>query len=400
MSTQAPAHTHGHEHDEQLSDEERHFAEKEERVTPLELFFDLIFVFAITQVTRMLVEQPDWTGLGRGLLVLAVMWWAWTGYAWLTNEVDPENGRIRLAILAAMAAMLIASVAIPQAFGDEALLFGIAYAFVRAAHIVLFGLAPNDVGIQAAARRLAPAVLVACTLLIAAAFVDGTAQAVFWLAAIAIDYGGVVATGSEGWHVHPNHFAERHGLIIIIALGEAIIATGATNDSHALPAGVVIATVLAIVVAGSLWWAYFDVVAIVAQRKLGEATGAERNRMARDSYSYLHFVMIAGIVLLAFGVKKTLAGVHDPLPTVPALSLCGGVALYLLGHIAFRLRNVRTLNRQRLVAAVACLALIPLATSVDALAALAAVAAVCVVLISYEAIRFREARARVRGSAA
>ena len=153
----------------------------------------------------------------------------------------------------------------------------------------------------------------------------------------------MVATGSEGWHVHPNHFAER---------------------------------------------------------KLGEATGAERNRMARDSYSYLHFVMIAGIVLLAFGVKKTLAGVHDPLATVPAVSLCGGVALYLLGHIAFRLRNVRTLNRQRLVAAVACLALIPLATSVEALAALAAIATVCATLISHEAIRFREARARVRGSAA
>jgi low temperature requirement protein LtrA len=196
--------------------------------------------------------------------------------------------------------------------------------------------------------------------------------------------------------VMAEHFAERHGLIVIIALGESIVAIG-VGASAGVGVGVVAAAALGIAVAAALWWLYFDVVALVAQRRLGEATeGRERNAIARDSYSYLHFPMVAGIVLVALGLKKTLEHVDEPLKLVPAAALLGGAALYLLAHVAFRLRNVRTLNRQRLVAAAVFLALIPLGREAPALATLALAAILLSALIAYEAIRFAEARERIR----
>ena len=371
--------------------------EIEQRVTPLELFFDLVFVFAITQVTGFLSADPTWKGLGHGLLVLGALWWAWAAYAWLTNTLDAEEGRVRLAMLAAMAAMLLVALAVPHAFGDDAVLFGAAYFAVRAVHIGLYALgARGDREVLAAVLRMAPSALVGPGMILVAGFTDGSVQVTLWLGALALDYLGVLVGGGRGWKVSPHHFAERHGLIVIIALGESIVALGVGATAEAITAGVIAAAILGIVVISALWWAYFDVVAIVAERKLAEARGAARAALARDSYSYLHLPMIAGIVLFALGLKKTLIGWDEALETVPAVGLCGGLALYLLAHVAFRLRNVRSLSRRRLVAAVLLLALLPLATEVDALVALAAVTAVCVGLIAYEAIRFREARDRVR----
>jgi len=228
--------------------------------------------------------------------------------------------------------------------------------------------------------------------------IDGAAQGALWAIAIVIDYAGPAIAGMEGWTLHPGHFAERHGLIVIIAFGESIVAIGVGAEGIPLDAGVVGAAALGIAIAAALWWAYFDVVAIVAERHLRQARGIAQNAMARDSYSYIHLLMIAGIVLVALGGKKTIAEVDEPLKLVPAVALCGGVALYLLGHIAFRLRNIGTLNRQRLVVAAIAAALIPVGTEVDALVTVALLAALTCGLISFEAIRFREARARVRAS--
>ena len=386
-------------HDAEVPAAEHKGTDVEERVSPLELFFDLVFVFAITQVTALIAADPTWNGLLRGLLVLAVIWWAWAAYAWLTNTLDTDESRTRVVMFLAMAAMFVVALSIPNAFGEHALLFACAYLVVRAAHIVLYGYAANDVGVRVAGRRLAPSTLLAAGLLLAAAALDGVAQVGLWTLAVAIDYAGPVMVGMVGWTLHAGHFAERHGLIIIIAFGESIVAAGVGAEAAGLDAGVLAAGVLAIAIAAALWWAYFDVVALVAERHLREASGARRLAMARDSYSYIHLLMIAGIVLVAVGVKTTIAKVDQPLPTVPAVALVGGVALYLLGHIAFRLRNVRTLNKQRLVMAVGCLGLIPVAPSLDALAILAIIAAFCTSLILYEAIRFREARARVRAAA-
>ena len=372
----------------------------EERVTPLELFFDLIFVFAITQVTGLVVEDPTWAGLVRGILVLGVLWWAWAAYAWLTNTINPEEGAVRIAMFAAMGAMLIASLAVPDVFGDDALLFACAYAFVRIAHLVLYAIAGwGDRDLLAAIARLGVGTAVGVGLLFVAAALDGRLQVGIWALALLLDLLGAYIGGGRGWRLSAGHFAERHALIVIIALGESIIALG-VGATHKLGPGEILAALLGLAVAAAMWWAYFDVVAIVAERKLHEMHGDAQLAMARDSYSYLHLPMVAGIILFAVGVKKTLGDVGEPLKLVPAVTLCGGLALYLVAHILFRLRNVGSLNRQRLVVAAALLALIALAVEIAALVTLALVALLSVGLIAYEAIRFADARDRVRHAAA
>jgi low temperature requirement protein LtrA len=378
----------------------RGMAGAEERVTPLELFFDLIFVFAITQVTGFVVEDPTWAGLAKGLLVLGVLWWAWAAYAWLTNTINPEEGAVRIAMFAAMGAMLVASLAVPDVFGDDAFVFACAYAFVRIAHLVLYAIAGRgDRDLLAAIARLGVGTAIGVGLLFVAAGLDGRLQVAMWAVALTFDLLGAYVGGGKGWRLSAGHFAERHALIVIIALGESIVALGLAA-SHELGPGRVVAGLLGFTVAAAMWWLYFDVVAIVAERKLHELTGNAQLAMARDSYSYLHLPMIAGIILFAVGVKKTLGDVGEPLKLVPAVALCGGIALYLLAHILFRLRNVGSLNRQRLVVAVALLALIPLGVELAALVTLTLVAVLCVGLIGYEAIRFADARDRVRHAAA
>jgi low temperature requirement protein LtrA len=371
--------------------------EGDERVTALELFFDLIFVFALTQVTGLVSASPSWEGLAQGVLVLGMLWWAWTAYAWLTNTVNPDEGQIRLAMFVAMGSMFIASLAVPHVFGDDAVLFASAYAFLRLAHLGLYAVAgQGDRDLLAAIGRLAVGSAAGIGLLFAAAAFDGRTQLALWAVALGSDLAGAYIGGGRGWTLSAGHFAERHALVVIIALGESIVALGVGASQSDLDFGVVAAALLGLAVAAALWWAYFDVVAIVAERKLRETSGKAQLTMARDSYSYLHLPMIVGIVLFAVGVKKTLAHVGDPLELVPAVALSGGVALYLVAHILFRLRNVRSLNRQRLVVACLLVTTIPAAIEIPALATLALVAALCSGLIAYEAIRFAEARERVR----
>ena len=368
-----------------------------ERVTPLELFFDLVFVLAITQSTALMAHHPTWQGLVQGLLVLALLWWAWTAYAWLTSVVDPEEGLVRLVMFAAMAALLVLALCVPGAFGDLALTFAIAYTVVRGAHIGLFLIASrDDPALRSSVDGIAISSGIAALLLIGASFLDGIAQGTAWVLAIGLDMLGPYLFGSEGWRLVPNHFAERHGLIVIIALGESIVAIG-VGAEVGVTAGEVTAAILGMALAACIWWAYFDVVAIVSARRLSEAPeGRVRNELARDSYSYIHFLLVAGIVLVALGLKKTLAHVADPLDWVPAFALLGGVAVYLLGLVAVRSRHVHTVNRRRLLLALLCLALVPLAVEVPALAALAGVTTLLVGVIAYDTLGYGEGRLRLR----
>ena len=369
-----------------------------ERVTPLELFFDLVFVLALTQCTALMAAEPTWTGLGKGLLVLGVLWWSWVGYAWLTSVVDPEEGAVRLVMFAAMAALLVVALCVPGAFGDDALLFACAYGIVRAAHIALFMLASrDDPALRQSVLGLAGGSALGVGLLIAASGADGWLQGGLWALALLLDMGEPFLFGSEGWSLeHPSHFAERHGLIIIIALGESIVAIG-VGAGVAVDAGVVAAAVLGIALAAAIWWLYFDVVAMLAERDLARLpAGRERNDRARDGYSYLHFPMVAGIVLGALGLKKTIGDVGGELDTVTAFAMLGGTAIYLLAHVAVRYRNVRTVNRHRLVAAAVVLALIPVAVGLPALVTLGVLVAVLWALIGLEAVRFAGSRQRAR----
>ena len=370
---------------------------QEERVTPLELFFDLVFVLAVTQCTALMSHEPTWEGVAQAMLVLGVLWWAWCGYAWLTSVLDPEEGAVRIAMFAAMAAFVIDAICVPHAFANLALTFAVAYGVVRAAHIALFVIASqDDPELRHSVTGLAVSTAIAIGLLVAASAFDNAAQAALWALAIALDYGLPGIFGTEGWKLVPGHFAERHGLIVIIALGESMVAIG-VGAQVGLTLGVGTAAVLAVALAATLWWIYFDVVALISARRLAAApVGREQNAMARDSFSYLHFPMVAGIVLVALGIKDTLLDVGEPLHDVPAFALLGGVALYLLAQVAVRLRNVHTLNRRRLVLSLILLALIPAATQVSALISLASVTAALVVLITYETILYGEGRARVR----
>jgi low temperature requirement protein LtrA len=367
-------------------------------VSTLELFFDLVFVLAITQCTALMAAQPTWAGLARGLMVLAVLWWAWVGYAWLTSVIDPEEDAVRLAIFVAMAALLVVSICVPEAFGDLGLAFAIAYAVVRFGQIVLFVLAsPDDPQLRRSVLGLAASSTVAVAILVTASFLDGVAQGVLWALAIVLDFGGPLLFGSDGWKLVPGHFAERHGLIIIIALGESIVAIGVAADDAGVDAPVVGVAVIGVFLAATLWWTYFDVSAVAAERHLSEApVGKVQNELARDGYSLLHLVMVAGVVLVALGLKKTVAHVTDPLHVEIAVALCGGAALYLLGHVLFRWRMTHTVARERLAVAVLLAALVPIGTAAPAWVTLLVVTTVMALLVAYETTAWAETRDRIR----
>jgi low temperature requirement protein LtrA len=368
-----------------------------ERVTPLELFFDLVFVLAITQCTALMSHQPTWSGIAQGLLVLGMLWWAWTGYSWLTSVIDPEEGAVRLVMFGAIAALLLVSLCVPEAFGSLALAFALIYGVVRSAQIALFMLAsPEDDALRHSVLGLGASTAVAVTLLATASLFDGLAQGALWALALFLDMAGPYFFGSEGWKLAPGHFAERHGLIVIIALGESIVAIG-VGASHSLSLGIGTAAVLGVALTAAMWWTYFDIVAIVAGKRLGEAeVGRTQNEMARDSYSYVHLVMVAGIVLVALGLKTTIGHFDGHLDAVPAFALLGGLAVYLLGHVAFRYRHIQTINRQRLLLSIALLILVPVATEVPALATLAFANILIWAMIAYETRSYGEGRHQVR----
>ena len=370
---------------------------QEDRVLPLELFFDLVFVLALTQCTTLMSDNPTWEGLGQGMLVLALLWWSWVAYAWLTSLVNPEEGGVRIALFAAMASFLIGAICVPEAFGSLATEFAIAYGAVRFAQIFLMAIAGrDDPSLRRSVTGLGIGTAIGVTLLIAGSFLDPGLQAAVWGLALVLDMSEPYFFGAEGWRLVPGHFAERHGLIVIIALGESIVAIGVGAGTE-LTWGIAAAAALGIGLAAALWWTYFDIVALVSARRLVRAPeGKVQNELARDSYSYIHFLIVAGIVLLALGLKKALGHPSDPLADTPAFALVGGIAVYLLGLVAFRYRHIRSINRHRFALAVLLFALFPLALEVSALVMLVLLNLALWTMIGYETRGYGEDRAEVR----
>jgi low temperature requirement protein LtrA len=389
---------------------------EEARVTPIELFFDLVFVFSLTQVAVLISHSPSPEPspelVARGMLVLALLWWCWVGYAWLGNVVQADEGVGRVAMFGSMAATLVLALTVPEAFDDAPggldgpVVLALAYLAVRLLHLAIFLLASgDDRGLRRQIWRFSPSVIGSTALLLVASQLHGTAQTLTWVAVLVVDYAGTILAGASGWRLNSaSHFAERHGLIVIVALGESIVSIGVGVAGEPISLPVITASVLGLTVAGCIWWAYFDVVAIVAERVLRRAQGEQRARLARDAYSYLHLPMIAGIVLLAFGIKTVLDHVSDtsehllsdPLDSVSLAAMYGGAALYLLAHVAFRYRIWHHITVQRVAVACLLVALIPLASRISALAALGLLTAVMMGLIALEAVRFAEFRERVR----
>lgn len=383
-------------------------ATAEARVTPIELFFDLVFVFGLTQITTLMAHDVSVHGIVRGLLVLGLLWWSWVGYAWLGNVVVADEGAIRAVLFAVMAAMFLLALAIPQAFTDlpgghnGPLVVALCYFAFRGLHLVLFWIiSRTDPGLRHQVIKWAPSVLGSTALLLVASrYTDGV-QTGLWALALLADYGGTLLAGAAGWRLPaPGHFVERHGLIIIVALGESIVAVGVGMAGLPITWSVVAASVLSLTVCATLWWSYFDVTALLGERALVTESEARRSRLARDAYTFLHLPMVAGIVLLALGLKKVLqhvadAGHDEPLSLA---ALYGGVALYLVAHIAFKMRMLHTVTASRVVVAIALLGLAPVTTRLTPLVALAILSGVMVILISFETIRFATVRDSVRHS--
>jgi len=381
-------------------------------VTPIELFFDLVFVFTLTQVTTLMAADLTARGVIRGVLVISVLWWCWVGWAWLGNLVRADEGATRVAMFIAMAAMFVAALTIPESFTDlpgglsGPVVFAVCYFVVRAAHFGMFWWAGGgDPGLRRQLIRFIPSVVIGTGLLLVASQLTGAAQTIMWFGALIGDYLGTVLAGASGWRVNSaSHFAERHGLVIIVAFGESIVSIGIGVTALPISWPIIVASILGLMIAAALWWAYFDVVALVAERVLARAQGEARARLARDSYSLLHLPMVVGIIFLSLGLKKVMSYVggadghtlSDRLYGIPLIALYGGAALYLLAHVAFRWRNIHSVNRQRSAVAVLLLALIPLAALLPALATLGLLAAILVGLIAFEALRYAAARDAVR----
>ena len=273
-------------------------------VKPFELFFDLVFVFAFTQVTQLLASELSWGGLGQGVLLIAALWLAWQSYAWLGTIVNLDEGAVRLAMLAVMGAMLAGALAVPGAFGDSAVLFAAAYAFVRIFQLVLLGIAARKIeGLFRAILTLALGAIVSPTIVLVGA-VSGVGPLVaWWGGALLLEYGWYMVMSMSGWRVSPGHFSERHGLIFIIALGEAVISIGIGASGLAIDGKVVIPSLLGLGIIVAMWWTYFDVNALCAERHLRTLSGIPQLRLARDVYVYTHLPMIIGAIFFSLGVS-------------------------------------------------------------------------------------------------
>ncbi|HEY3728926.1 MAG TPA: low temperature requirement protein A [Solirubrobacteraceae bacterium] len=338
--------------------------EEERRTSPVELLWDLVFVFAVTQVTTLLAAKPTWSRFGESMLALALVWWAWSAFVWAANAQAPGSRTLRAYLLAATVLIFVVGLALPQAFGREALLFAVAYALVRLLHLALYADASRRGNASwSAIAGFGVTVIVGMALLIAGAvFLHGWHRVLLWTVAVAIDYAGPAWLTRERLrglqHVSVAHFAERYGLFVIICLGESVVAlgVGVGTAERTLTTALVLGATLALLIAVGMWWIYFDRFADRAAARLGKHE--DPVLAAADGYSYIHLVIVAGIIIFDGGVKLVVHNsVQSPMPAPGRLLMCGGVAVFLLGLAGFRLRMFGELGYGLVVVAAGLLAL-------------------------------------------
>jgi low temperature requirement protein LtrA len=368
----------------------------EQRATWLELFYDLVFVFAVTQVSHHLLDDLTWRGAGQSALLLLVVWWSWNYTTWVTNELDPESPVVRLLMIALMLASLLMAAALPDAFGSEAGLFVGSYLAIQIGRhtFLTFVAAGRGTLERERAGRILVWFVAAGVFWIGGAVADGTARTVLWLIALAIDYGAPLAlyripgrpfpAGESAWEVSTAHFSERFALFVIIALGESIVITGATVSGAELDAPILAAFATAFLTTAAMWWLYFTYVARIAERRL--ALAANRTRMARDAYTYLHVVLVAGIIVSAVGDELVIAHPSEPLEDAEVAALVAGPAIYLVAHVLFRLRLTSTVSWRRLAGAAGCVVAGFLFGDADALVLALIVLAVLITVIGAETL--------------
>jgi low temperature requirement protein LtrA len=372
--------------------------EEERRTGFLELFFDLVFVFAITQVVSLILEDTSVAGFLRATLVLGMIWWAWSAYTWMTNAVTIESVVTRLLFLGAMLASFFMALAVPDAYQDEGLWFAIAYFTVRLLQVGLYlwGLRGDPAYLRAFAR-LAPWFVLSPLIALTGAFTDGSTRTVLWTLSLAIDVAGTLTLGRENdFRISPAHFAERYALFVIIALGESIVAIGVSASGIPRDASFAVAVAVAFAGAAVLWWAHFDWTQIAAERRLRFEVPRRRGPLARDLYTFFHFPLVLGIIFYAVAAKKALAHPNDPLSDAGRWALGVGAAVYLSSFVLQRYRAIRRVAWERVAAGLAAVAAVAVLDELAAVALMAVVIGVVAAGIVAEALRVRELRARVR----
>ncbi len=378
--------------------------DEQHRTTPVELLWDLVFVFAITQVSSLLSRHLDWAWFGKSMLLLALVWWAWSAFVWAANAQTAASGTLRLCLLLSTVLIFVCGLALPDAFGAEGTLFVVTYALVRFLHLALYADASRQGNASwSAIAGFGTAVAVGMALLLAGSFAHGGTRIGLWAVAIAIDYAGPAWLTRERLRglqrVAVAHFAERYGLFVIICLGESIVAIGVAGNGTRphLSFELVVAVTLALAITIGMWWTYFDRFASTAEERL--RVHDDPVLAAADGYSYLHLLIVAGIITFAVGVRVLVRDVGAPMAAAPRLALCGGVALYLVGHVAFRWRLVGALQREKLAVAAALLGVYAIEGGLAAWL-IAAVAAVLVAgLCAVETVGAREERLFADGRA-
>jgi len=306
------------------------------RVSTIELFFDLVFVFTITQLTALLVAEPTGAGVGRVVLIFGNVWWMYGGYAWLTNAVPPREPVLKLLMLVGMAGFLVTALAIPHAFGSSGVAFGIGYLVVTFVHTGLFLRSSEESAVRAM-FRLGPYNAVTAAMLLAAGFVHGPARWALWVAAFVLHWSSPAVTAVGGFRIRAGHFVERHGLIVLIALGESVVAVGlGAQGDHELTAGLVLTAVLGLALAAALWWLYFDSEDTRAERALDEAPQARNPWLALFAFGYAFLPVLGGIIVLAAGVRRGIVSYDHPATAATAWFLAAGTAAYVLGLVLLR----------------------------------------------------------------
>ncbi|NYF59900.1 low temperature requirement protein A [Micromonospora purpureochromogenes] len=372
-------------------------------MTRFELLFDLVYVFAVTRVTDYMADAHTLEGVAQGLLLLALLWWTWAGYAWLGNQARADQALLRAGMSVAMAALFVVDLTIPEAWHDKPgglngpLVLLAAYLVVRCVHLTVYSAAAaGDAGLR---RQLAITwipTLAGAALLLVGVLLGGWRQTVLFAVALLVDWGVVFITSRRGnWRVHSaSHWSERHDLFVILAIGESILAIGIGAADQPISGPLLVAAVLGVAVAIGLWWLYFDLVAPAAEQRLEQARGQARTTLAVEAYSYAHFPIIAGIVLAALGVEGVLAHAsgHGALGWFYAAALCGGAALYLGGHLLFKNRMGYGVHVGRLVTAAVLLGWLPAAAALPSLVALAVVVGILAALIAGETVRYADVR--------
>jgi low temperature requirement protein LtrA len=362
---------------------------EQHRTTPVELLWDLVFVFAVTEVSSLMSRDLTWGWFWRSMLVLALVWWAWSAFVWAANAQTATSGTVRVCLLVCSAVIFVTGLALPDAFGREGTLFAVTYAIVRFLHLGLYADASRQGNASwSAIAGFAVTVTVGMALLIAGSFAHGGVRVALWAVAVAIDYAGPAWLTRERLRglqrVAVAHFAERYGLFVIICLGESIVAIGlgaAAGRSH-LGAELVTAVTLALLIAIGMWWTYFDRFAATAEERLREHD--DPVLAAADGYSYLHLLIVAGIITFAVGARVLVKHVGVSMPDAPRLALCGGVALYLIGHVGFRWRLSGEIEHEKLAVAAALLVVYAVGGGLAGWVLAAVVAALLACLCAFE----------------